>query len=139
MSTIYYIKRKRNYKYELARDHVRKVDWLKGFDIDLPYIRVTPDGEVRGKIRYRWDGASGPTIDTPSSMGASCFHDIGYQLMRMGLIPFSYRDSFDEEFRKILMEDGMWEWRANLWHIGVGDWAASHARRRKPPKILSAP
>ena len=36
---------------------------------------------------YRWDGASGPTIDSEDSMQASLFHDVVYQMLRERKLP----------------------------------------------------
>ena len=44
---------------------------------------------------YAWDGASGPAIDTPSSIANSLPHDIGYQFIRMGLLPVFFKRVFD--------------------------------------------
>jgi len=57
-------------------------------------VNMGPDGIfVYGP--YAWDGASGPAIDTPSSIANSLPHDIGYQFIRMGLLPTTYKRVFD--------------------------------------------
>ena len=76
------------------------------------------------KPGYRWDGASGPTIDTPSARRGALFHDAFYTLIRQdtfcsgedrGVI----RCFADRRFHSILCHDGMWRWRAAVWHFCV--------------------
>jgi len=110
------------YKYRLAKSAWIKLDWLKGISYEDDYIKILPVGELVGKSGYAWDGASGPTFDTKSSIRASLWHDIGYQLIRMGVLLKSlYKPLFDALLRTICIEDGMWEWRANMWYRAVRD------------------
>ena len=80
---------------------------------------------------YRWDGASGPTIDTEDSMQGSLFHDVIYQMMREGELPadvirprYLIRAWADWQFRRILKEDGMPRARRSLWFRMVRKYAA---------------
>jgi len=47
---------------------------------------------------FRWDGASGPAIDTPQNLRPSLFHDALYQLMEQGRIPTAVRRAVDLTF-----------------------------------------
>jgi hypothetical protein len=87
---------------------------------------------------YAWDGSSGPTLDGSTNMRGSLVHDAGYQLMREGLLPEDYKPKFDEEFRRICIEDGMPHLRANIYFEGVHLFGGSYAKRQEE-EILQAP
>ncbi len=56
---------------------------------------------------YSWDGASGPAVDTRSSMAPSLMHDCAYQSIRMGRLSRDYRKAADSDFRELLRSEGM--------------------------------
>ncbi len=68
---------------------------------------------------FIWDGPSGPTYDSPSSMRASLIHDVLYSLISKGVLPKDYRKAADREFRRIAIEDDMWRWRAWVWYYSL--------------------
>jgi hypothetical protein len=86
--------RKIDAKYDLPEPDSRLLA-VHGFDIDTPRIRLTPDGMMTLKQFYTWDGASGPTIDTVDTISPSAYHDAGYELIELGLVPLSYKEYFD--------------------------------------------
>ena len=77
------------------------------------------DGLLVISRHWAWDGASGPTIDTKSSMRASCVHDAIYYLIRQGLLPPEAKEIADELLHDICLIDEMWHWRADIWYAGV--------------------
>ena len=119
------IKYKGGYKYQLT----------EGYAVELPL----PDAEqgdwivIKDKVLsitkgYAWDGASGPTIDSPASMRGSLVHDALYQLMREKRLPFAMRKHADLIFYRMCREDGMWWWRAKLWYHALRLFGAKNAR-----------
>ena len=132
------IKYTKGYKYQLAYDYSIQTEIL-GYGIDLAFVRISKDGLLDFYTGYAWDGASGPTIDTKSSMRGSLVHDGLYQLMRSGYLPLTYRRYADSLLQSICKEDGMWPIRANLWFVGVKDFAASAADPKNRKKIITAP
>jgi hypothetical protein len=86
---------------------------------------------------YAWDGASGPTYDSKSSMRASLVHDALYQLMGEYPELLAWRLYADDLLYKICQQDGMWPFRAYLWKKAV-NWFGEDAAE-KPDKILTAP
>jgi len=82
------------------------------------YVSIDLDGIVRISKDYAWDGPSGPTIDTPDTMRASLIHDGLYQLMHYGL-DHKHRKEIDELFRKLLLEDKMFRFRAFYYYVAV--------------------
>ncbi len=108
---IYY---KKGFKYQLSRCYSLRVN-ITGHDIDTPFIILSPNGVLAIRKGYAWDGPSGPTFDSKSSMRGSLVHDAFYQLEREELISLKDRRKIDELLHDICIEDGMWKWRADLW------------------------
>ena len=78
---------------------------------------------------YRWDGCSGPTVDTPTNMRAGLVHDSLYQLMRLGVLPQSARVIADREFLLIMREDGMNWFRRTYYYWVVRLFARKYAEK----------
>lgn len=132
--------REGGYKYQLRAAYAvllpELVD-LTRTPIITEWVTLDPDGTLRIRAGYCWDGASGPTLDTRDSMRASLVHDALYQLMRLGLLPQSLRGAIDRIFRRICKEDGMWSPRAQLWYMAVRTFAqlAADPARERPDKF----
>lgn len=115
-----------SYKYELVSDYACSVSPVappQHAAVDC-YLEISPSGFMAFRNGYQWDGPSGPTIDTPSSLRASLVHDGLYQLMREGLLDHRWRREADRLFFRILREDGMPWWRRFLWWRAVRRFAA---------------
>lgn len=132
---IYY---KSGYKYQLTRDMHFKAGIL-GYDIDLEYIRLTPDGLLTLKKGYAWNGASGPTWDSKNSMRGSAEHDAGYQLIRLGYLPKETKEYWDNELHDRCVEDGMWGFRADYWRWAVITFGAGSCLASAEPREQVAP
>jgi len=132
------MKYRAGYKYQLYEDEFLVTDIL-GYHISTAFIELYPDGTLIGRKGYAWDGPSGPTFDTKNSMRGSLGHDIGYQLMREGLLPHSYREYFDKWLYDTIREDGMCWIRAQYWYRGVAWGADSACLPKNDRPILVAP
>ena len=77
-------------------------------EVNGPYITVFEG--------YCWDGASGPTIDTDTSMEPSLVHDALCQLIQMGKIPEHKRKVADKIFKNLCLRAGMVPPRASIWY-----------------------
>lgn len=110
------------YRYQLRAAYAIRLPELADpsrAPIVTEWLELDPDGTMRFRPGYAWDGASGPTFDSKSSMRGSLVHDGGYQLVRLGLLPASFRAALDLIFRRICREDGMWAPRAWAWYHAV--------------------
>jgi len=133
---IYY---RKGYKYQLYRDYTIHVA-ICGHEADVDFLKLTKDGKLTTKAGYAWDGPSGPTWDTLDSMRGSLVHDALCQLMRLGVIPGSYREYTDNLFKQILIEDEMDPVRAEIWRLGVSSSLADFASKAGNDRpILEAP
>jgi len=134
------MKYKKGFKYQLAEDYSISIKKLVEEKIELDFITLIPQGDFFAKLTikkgYAWDGASGITIDTKSSMRGALIHDALYQLMRMELIDIKWRKYADELLRDLCIEDGMWRWRANAWYNAVQNFADFAADPKSLKKII---
>lgn len=106
------------YKYELL--DITRVTLSQTFPTTHDdWVRTDAGPAVAFSRGYRWDGASGPTIDTPDSMLASLVHDGLYQLMRNRKLDIGLRKAADKEFVRLLKEAGMPWWRRGYWYAAV--------------------
>lgn len=133
------MKYRSGYKYQLAEDEVRKTTLAPKESISTRYIRLDTDGTFTVREGYAWDGASGPTRDTPNSMRGSLFHDAGYQLIRLGLLSADHKLAIDQLFYELLLEDGMLEGRAGIWHAAVVRFGGPSIDPAAEHPILTAP
>ena len=127
------------YKYRVRFDYRHDIG-IKGYDIVLEDLRLTPDGILTLKAGFMSDGPSGPTIDSKEGMRAAFVHDAGYKLIRLKLLPETCKEVFDTLFHDILLADGMSHGRADLWFTGVdkfGDKSCIPGSERE--EILIAP
>jgi hypothetical protein len=79
---------------------------------DTDWLALDGEGLLTIRAGYAWDGASGPVLHTPDNMRASLIHDAYYQLIRLGLIYAAYRAAADRVYRRVCIESGMTEARA---------------------------
>lgn len=99
-------------------------------NIRSPWVRLTLDGVLEIKAGYAWDGASGPTFDTKSTMRASLVHDALYQLMRAGKLSQEDRAAADRLLYDLMIQDGAFKWRAKLWLATLRRFAGYAAKQR---------
>ena len=130
----------KGYKYRLKRDYYIFIPELMNYSISTEYIKVRPNGLMLITANYAWDGASGPTLDTKNSMRGSLVHDVLYQLIRLGLLPESFKETADEYLEKICKVDGMSSFRAGYWEKAVR-WFGGLSIWRRPEegKLYFAP
>lgn len=107
----------KQWKYQLLVEASIKTRWrpLEWVTSAQGWIRLREDGVLTVLKGYAWDGPSGPSIDTPSFMRGSLFHDALYQLIRAGVLPDQDGDDrlrADELIREVCLEDGMRPFRA---------------------------
>lgn len=126
------------YKYQVRRDFTVDTE-AKGYDIETPWLKLTPDGKLIIRRGYAFDGASGPTWDTSNSMRGAVTHDAFYQLMRLGLIPMTYKEYADKLLHDLCTEDGMWSWRADWWRWAVLTFGSGSTMPSAEPPELVAP
>jgi hypothetical protein len=116
MNTLYYSE---GYKYQLEKEFKKQTP-ITGSYVNDFYFLLEPSGMLTVSRGYAWDGASGPTWDTSSSMAASLVHDVFCQMERDGRLDYvKWHKVVNEFFVEMCREDGMWAARANLWGAAV--------------------
>lgn len=131
------IKYKAGFKYQLVDDYQYQSSLMIGQLILSDFFSIGPDGIITACKGYSWDGASGPTIDTPSNIRASLIHDIIYQAIRNGHLDMSWRKEADKELKKIMIEDGASRIRASYYYRAVRWFGMTAAKNKK--EIFTAP
>lgn len=126
------------YKYQLAQEYSLQTP-IKGTHIEDEYFLLLDDGLLTIRKGYAWDGASGPTIDTKSSMRASLVHDVFCQVMRDKRLAFIWQNHVNRLFYTHCVEDGMWKWRAAMWHLAVEFADAGNPKQGPDRNLLTAP
>lgn len=134
-----FVEYKNGYKYQLYRDVLFMTSLRPEQNIESKYFELGVDGLLWIKAGYCWDGASGLTFDTDTSIRGSLIHDVFYQMMREGLINRCWRKYADELLRDICKIDGMYWWRAGLWYKGVRVGAEKFTDPRYRRKVIIAP
>lgn len=130
---IYYSK---GYKYQLRKDHVHALPaCFKHLDFNAEFF-CAKNGLLLIRKGYAWNGASGPTFDTNTTMRGSLVHDVYYQMCVEALIDRSLKEEADYELRDICLEDGMSKFRAKYFHVGV-DWFGKNATIRNTQIIIA--
>lgn len=124
-------RRIRGYKYQTLENYTCPTGIITGKRraVKDSWVKLDPTGEIHILKGYAWDGASGPTVDSKSSMFASLVHDALYQLMREEQLDRKYRKSVDDLFYNHCIECGMNKKRAKLWYWAVR-WFGESATRK---------
>jgi len=115
-----YYRRTNIFKYKLEESYSYKLP--SSFDNSIIYknnFLSVYKNILHIKKGYRWDGPSGPTIDTPSFMRGSLIHDALYQLIREGAFNKSMRKPADKILAHICREDGMFLPYSIMVYLGV--------------------
>lgn len=132
---IYY---KEGYKYQLDRRLVVFTN-IFGYTAKTEFIELFSNGFMIIEKHYAWDGASGPTIDTLSSMRCSAGHDALFQLCRLGYLPKELQYKFDEYLERVGIEDGMWHVRAHIWEKMLNKFGRVNLNPSSERPVLVAP
>ena len=121
-------------KYQLRKQVKIQTSIFPDVEIKLHFIRLGTDGVLKIRKGFAWDGLSGGAYDSRNSQPGSLVHDALYKCLRSGKLHSSWRAYIDDEMRRILLEDGVWRFRAwYLWRAvrRMAGFAASPKNRRK--------
>lgn len=134
------MKYRAGYNYQLAENEYYQSDIMPvGMLADTDWLALDGEGLLTIRAGYAWDGASGPVIHTPENMRASLIHDAYYQLIRLGLVHYAYRAAADRVYRRVCIEDGMSEARAQSHFLALRLFGGAAALAELEPVVLAAP
>jgi hypothetical protein len=91
----------KGYKYIVAERYNVALPELGAAILVHDWFRIS-EGVLTVEPGYKWDGASGPTIDTPSTIAPSLVHDVLYQCIRAGLLSSDMRAIADMIFYRLM-------------------------------------
>jgi len=112
-------------KYQLTKDYNLFIKQLLRKEVKSEFINII-EGNLHIKAGYKWNGPSGPAVDTVDFLRASLVHDAFYDLIRQRKLPYRYKYLADRLLRNIAREDGMSHFRSNYSYLAVfvfGFWA----------------
>lgn len=128
------------YKYQLRKDFYCQTSLRPESDIITEWVCLYKNGLMYFKHGYAWDGCSGPTWDDKTNMRGGLVHDGGYQLIRLGQIGPEYKEAFDRELQKAMIEDGAFKIRAWYYYQAVKRFGAGSCQPGYDPyPVLCAP
>ena len=130
---------RRGYKYQTAREFSIKLEIAPLQPVRERFMSMEMDGSLTIFTGYAWDGASGPTWDTKSSMRGSLVHDVLYQLIRLKLIDPKHKEYADQVLHDLCTADGMWSWRADYWRWAVLTFGSASCEPDAEPEEEAAP
>jgi hypothetical protein len=107
------------YKYELDETITYPTGVTPIEPLFSRYLTLSITGVITIGKGYRWDGPSGPSIDTETFMHSSLLHDAFHQLIRMGHVAIKDRWIGDEILFYVSLLDGMAWFRALYSWVGV--------------------
>ena len=126
MTEAWYELAEKHYKYRTIVPKVYETGWKlpEAVSNKAGTVHLSADGRLTIDAFYRWDGASGPTVDTDTAMHASLPHDALYELMREEKLPQSYRIPSDLLLRRVMLarykpQLKWWQWgseQLRRWH-----------------------
>ena len=133
------MKYRKGYKYQLAESITIQTILRPPEDIFINFAVLYKDGRFRLTLGYACDGASGCTLDTPGTFRGAFFHDAGYEMLRKGKLPPSWRKDFDKLAHKLWSEDMLFQFRADTWYRAVRNLAGFAADPKNIKKVYETP
>lgn len=106
-------------------------------------VELFPSGWLKIHLSYAWDFASGPTINTKSTIRGSLAHDAIADLIKEGRIEACGLDVnktwelSNDLIARLMEEDGAFKLRCIIWHWILDKFGFKTAS--KPDKIYYAP
>lgn len=146
MKSIHYVKVKKGNR--LTQDESIQTP-IFGLEYEDDFLKIVKTGLVTAKKGYFWDGASGPTVDTRSIIRPSLWHDVGYQFIRMRVVPLKYKEYFDLLLRDLIVQDAeligtpaLWVHKIRAWYFWRGVHRFGHSScvpgtQRKPIELTA--
>ena len=133
------IKYTKGYKYQLREDCFTETEVKPDVPAITDLVQLYPSGLLVIKKYFAWDGCSGPTVDTRTNMRAGLVHDGFFYLMREGLLSKEWIRVVNWTLRQIMLEDGAFKWRADLYYRALIIAADKHADPCNVKRIYLAP
>jgi hypothetical protein len=114
-------------KYELLEEFGPCfVESIKNFNLDSEFAHIQ-NGFVKVKPGFRWDGNSGPAVDTTSVFVAGMVHDMLYRAIEERIFQndkYSRRKAADAAYLELIKRyGGNWFRRSYHWlGVRIGGW-----------------
>lgn len=106
------------YKYTLYETEKIQTD-ITGYEFTHKFFILDKSGLLTIFSHYKWDGVSGPTWDTKSTMIPGLGHDALYQAIRLNLLPLKLKPQIDLFFYNEMLKHKVWKPRAKYFYKAV--------------------
>jgi hypothetical protein len=124
------------YRFEVIEDYRLEIPELFGqaFHINdqryFALVNISKTVMLLINKGYAWNGMGtvGLYPTTKKTARASCAHDTFYQMMRLGLLPQTFRLTADNIFRRICKDDGEWGWTVEIYYTLIRLFGAGAAK-----------
>ena len=127
-------------KYTLSETVFYQLDKIRPEKpIHTRFFTISTNGLMIIKEGYSYDGPSGPTIDTSSTMFASLIHDVLYECFRKELLREYWREEADRELAEIGKACGASAARMELWEWAVSNFAEMSSKPEARKVIYEVP
>jgi hypothetical protein len=133
----------KGYKYIVHEMYQTFLPEVIAHSVDVPWARLDK-GSLTIYSGYAWDGASGPTLDTKTTIEASLVHDFFYQCFRSGLLDADLKPVADQIlYRMMKSTPGVSLWRdLRAWYfyrgVSLFGWMSTKPKDIEPQnKIFS--
>lgn len=97
--------------------------------------KLYASGQLVVRAGFEWDYGSGPAVDTPDVIRASCAHDALCRLTNARLVPWSVRAEADTAYRRVLKRMGMPKWRRWAHYAAVRSYSVFIARWKDKRRV----
>jgi len=102
---------------------------IKGYSFKNKVIHLEENGQLVLSEGFRWNGRSGPGIDTANTLRSSAIHDALYELIILAVLPQKVRILADILMGVIDAEDGVNMFRRWYSYIILRLFGGSYAKK----------
>ena len=127
----------KKYKYKLSETFTIQTS-IKNNSFKHKFFTLKDSGILVINKGYLWDGVSGPTWDTKSTMIPGLVHDAFYQAIRLELLPLLFKEEVDTVFYELMIYHKVWKTRACYFYKAVKEFGHNSCvpGNIKIPKVI---
>ena len=110
---------KDGYRFQTCAEYQADTGIIPPTHIKTDWIELDIYGHLNLTKGYAWNGADFPAINDKTNIAASAEHDALYQLIRLGLLPMSYKELADRRLRLRMRKAGASVFRSTYYELSV--------------------
>jgi hypothetical protein len=130
---------RRGYVFQTVNDITDYVAIFPPKSLVFKWAILSDNGFMTIIHDYAWNGMSGIHMNIKSSIRGVLFHDVTYQMIRLGFLDIKWKPQADLNLRNFCIEDGMLTIAADIIHAGVKEFGLSSTAPKAEPPVMEAP